>query len=311
MKQANIPVLYIAFARPEYARQSFDAIKAVRPKKLYFYSNKGREGNADEIERNNIVRSLIKEVDWECELHSWFRDESVDVYTSLFGAINWFFEKEEMGAIIEEDCVTSPAFYDFAQQMLVKYKDDKRIWMVSGSNYIEGYNPHGHNYIFSHNMLIHGWASWKDRWQRVDWNNIDFFEMVNEGVFDAVFDTDKQRKYHSNRILKQQDFIKRTHCWDLIFTSTGRSLGALSVLPSHNLVKNVGLKGAHTNSKEKSIVYNGITFDKDVYKIVDEPKYVLADVLWDEKLFQELHVKPYSIQNKIRGFIHSLINKFH
>ena len=84
-------------------------------------------------------------------------------------------------------------------------------------------------------------------------------------------------------------------------------MGALNQTCALNWI----LTGAHTNSKEESIVYNGISFDKDVYMIVDEPKYVLADFLWDEKLFQELHVKPYSIQNMIRGFIHSLINKFH
>lgn len=311
MKQVNVPILYIAFARPEYARQSFDAIKAVKPKKLYFYSNKGRKDNTDEIERNNIVRSLIKEVDWECDLRTWLRDESVDVYTSLLGAINWLFDNEEMGVILEEDCVASPAFFDFAEQMLYKYHDDQRIWMVSGSNYIERYNPHGHDYLFSHNMLIYGWASWRNRWEKVNWNNINFQEMANEGVFEAVFDSEEQRKFHLKRILKQQDFIQRTHCWDFIFTTTGRSLGSLSVIPSHNLIKNVGIKGAHTNTKDKSIVYNEITFKKDEYIIKNEPKFVLADVLWDEKLFQELHIKPYSIKNKIRRFLDSFINKNH
>lgn len=87
--------LFIAFARPEYARKSFNAIKAAKPKKFYFYSNKGREGHGDELERNEQVRSMLKEVDWDCELHTWFRDECVDVYTSLWGAINWLFEKAQ------------------------------------------------------------------------------------------------------------------------------------------------------------------------------------------------------------------------
>ena len=37
------PVLFITFVRPDYARQTWEGIKAAKPKTLYFYSNKGRE----------------------------------------------------------------------------------------------------------------------------------------------------------------------------------------------------------------------------------------------------------------------------
>lgn len=86
---------------------------------------------------------------------------------------------------------------------------DERIWMIGGSNYIEGYNPHRHDYIFSHNMFIHGWASWKNRWNSVEWNNVNFKEMIDEGVFDAVFDTKQQRQFHKDRILKYDNFVKK------------------------------------------------------------------------------------------------------
>ena len=44
MKHTDVPVLYIAFARPEYARQSFNAIKAAKPKKFYFIRTKVEKG---------------------------------------------------------------------------------------------------------------------------------------------------------------------------------------------------------------------------------------------------------------------------
>jgi hypothetical protein bacD2_18352 len=307
MKHTDVPVLYIAFARPEYARQSFNAIKAAKPKKFYFYSNKGREGHGDEIERNEQVRSMLKEVDWDCELHTWFREESVDVYTSLWGAINWLFENEEMGIIVEEDCVTSLAYFDFAKKMLLKYQNDQRIWMISGSNYIEGFNPHGHDYIFSHNMIIYGWASWRDRWNKVDWDNINIQEMIDEGVFDAVFDTKQQREFHAKRMLKQQNFVSKTKCWDFIFTTTGRSEGALSIVPKYNLVQNVGIEGVHTKDSGSSIVYNKINYVKDVFEADNEPKYVLADVAWDEKLFQKLHISPNTLFKRICKYLRALI----
>lgn len=80
----NTPILYITFARSEYARKTFDAIKLAKPKRLYFYSNKARINNIEEIRNNNEIRSYIDEIDWPCKLETFFRDEYVDIYTSLF-----------------------------------------------------------------------------------------------------------------------------------------------------------------------------------------------------------------------------------
>lgn len=286
----NMPVLYIAFARPEYARQSFDAIKAAKPKKLYFYSNKGRVGHGDELERNNQVRAMINEIDWECDLHTWFRDECVDVYTSLFGAINWLFDNEEMGIILEEDCVASPAFFDFAEKMLLKYKDDKRIWMVAGSNYVEGCNPHNHDYHFSRNMFIHGWASWRDRWKSIDWDNLHLREMIDEGVFESVWGDKLQCKFHKSRIISHLQFIEKTRCWDLCFTATGRSRNTVSIIPEYNLIDNVGVIGCHTNVKsKKNVQFGRKKLNSDSYTINNEPKFVVADVDFDKELFRRIH----------------------
>ena len=49
---------------------------------LYFYSNKAREDGPDEVRRNELIRSWVNEIDWDCDLHTFFRDEYVDQYTS-------------------------------------------------------------------------------------------------------------------------------------------------------------------------------------------------------------------------------------
>lgn len=65
-------VLFETFARPQYARQVFDQIKKAKPKKLYFYSNKARVDRPDEVRNNEEIRSWVKEIDWDCELHTFF-----------------------------------------------------------------------------------------------------------------------------------------------------------------------------------------------------------------------------------------------
>ena len=84
-------VLFETYIRDDYARIAFDAIKKAQPQKLYFYSNKAREDHPDDVRRNELIRSWVKEIDWDCDLHTFFREEYVDQYTSLSGAINWVF----------------------------------------------------------------------------------------------------------------------------------------------------------------------------------------------------------------------------
>ena len=128
------PVLFETFIRDDYARQVFDVIKRAKPLKLYFYSNKGRN-QGDEIEKNDRIRSWVKEIDWDCELHTFFREECVDVYTSLKGAVDWVFETEESVIVLEDDVVPTFAFFDFCDQMITKFKDDHRVWNISGDNF--------------------------------------------------------------------------------------------------------------------------------------------------------------------------------
>jgi hypothetical protein len=81
------PVLFITFCRPEYARQTWDGIKAAHLKH-YIFIRKGAFREGSEIERNNEIRSYINEIDWECELHTWFRDTVVLEFTNLFTALS-------------------------------------------------------------------------------------------------------------------------------------------------------------------------------------------------------------------------------
>ena len=76
-----------------------------------FYSNKARVDRPDEVRNNEEIRSWVKEVDWDCELHTFFREEYVDVYTSVRGAMDWVFENEEQAIVLEDDCVPSVVFF--------------------------------------------------------------------------------------------------------------------------------------------------------------------------------------------------------
>lgn len=297
-------VLFETYIRDDYARVSFDAIKKAKPKKLYFYSNKAREDHPDDLRRNELIRSWVKEIDWDCDLHTFFREEYVDQYTSLSGAINWVFENEEQAIILEDDCVASLAFFDYCEKMLDKYKDEPRIWMISGDNYMEEYNPHGYDIMYTKDMQIYGWASWRDRWNKIDWNYDFISDYEKSGFIDSFFSTNKQRKFYKKLFSLQHEFIMRTHCWDFVFVNTGWIHNALAVFPSKNLVENIGLDGVHAKQHKKAPYNKEVTYTKDIYEIVNVPPFFQEDFLYQNKVFFSVRYKPtllvYRIINKLK-----------
>lgn len=297
----NTPVLFETFARPDYARQVWNAIKASKPRKIYFYSNKARTEKPDEVSRNEEIRSWTKEVDWDCELHTWFREEYVDVYTSLKGAVDWVCEHEEAWITLEEDVVPTPAFFDFCDQMIDYYRDNNRVWYVSGDNFFN-LNPGGYDYIFSSYHWMFGWATWRDRWLMVDWNDLKIEEMVEQKILYHLYETKEQAKSREHQILNIKDFLVQTKCWDYIFGIVCDQHNSVGVFPKQHLITNIGYSGEHHKGAKKSFVYNESTFMDSRYVIHNRPPFVFSDYDFDWQVKKQLY-KQKTIKERVYIFI--------
>lgn len=301
------PVLFVTFVRPDYARQTWEGIKATKPKTLYFYSNKGRAEKEGEVERNNEIRSYINEIDWDCDLHIFFREECVNVYDSLRGAIDWLFDNEERGIILEEDCVPTKAFFSFVDQMIEKFKEDKRVWCISGDNIIKQ-NLSGYDYMFSHLHAMYGWASWRDRWRMVNWDHLYIKETIDEHIYYRLFKTKEQAKAKEKALSNMEDMLYRTKCWDYIFGLCMDQYHALTVQPKEHLVKNIGVTGQH-HTKAKVSQYNcEPNPSAEEYVIAKEPPFVFADFEHDYLTYCQLLRKP-SFFKRVKNRLSSLFER--
>lgn len=271
------PVLFMTFARPEYARPSWEAIKTSKPKTLYFYSNKGRKEKEGEIERNNEIRDYITEIDWECDLHIWFREEYVDIYTSLLGAKNWAFENEETLIMLEEDTCASNAFFEFCDHFLKVYKNEKRIGFISGNNYANHYNYGNRDHIICNTIHHFGWATWKDRWKLVDWK-IQPQTVTSLYTLYKYFG-DLWLAIHYMLYYKDvTPFVEKTGCWDYVKIFNQIKMNQFAVVPIRNLVKNVGVEGTHTHQGKGPVFEMSNNEEYGKYCFTNVKQEILADV---------------------------------
>lgn len=252
-KVLSAPVLFLVFNRLETTKKVFAEIKKARPSRIYVASDGARPDRSGEAEIVESVRDfIVKSIDWPCELFTLFRPANLGCRMAVSSAITWFFSREPHGIILEDDCLPDQSFFTFCQDLLEKYKDDRRIWHISGDNFQDGIRRGDADYYFSQYAHVWGWASWADRWNfyDVDMNGFQKFVQFN-GMADVFPGSKKVQKYWLN-ILKKV-FDKEIDTWDYQWNFTLFANRGMAIVPNQNLVANIGFGGDATHtSSEKS-----------------------------------------------------------
>lgn len=113
----STPILYLIFNRPKLTGRTFEAIRKVKPQRLYIAGDGPRTGKGPA--EQNLVREtrelVLQKIDWPCDVKTLFRDNNLGCGRAVSEAISWFFEQEEMGIILEDDCLPDLSFLDFAR----------------------------------------------------------------------------------------------------------------------------------------------------------------------------------------------------
>ena len=107
------PILFLVFNRPDTTQHVFNAIKQVKPKHLFVAADGPRLHRQGEAEKCEAVRSIIHQINWDCELKMLFREENLGCKLAVSSAITWFFEHVEQGIILEDDCLPDLSFFPY------------------------------------------------------------------------------------------------------------------------------------------------------------------------------------------------------
>jgi hypothetical protein len=156
------------FRRPDFTSRVFEQIRNVRPARLYIAADGPRSGREGEQQLCIETRAIIEQIDWDCELKTLFREKNLGCKMAISSAIDWFFEQEEEGIILEDDCLPNQSFFRFCDTMLEKYRNDDRIRHISGCNLQHGKKWGTASYYFSNLTHAWGWANWRRVWKDYD-----------------------------------------------------------------------------------------------------------------------------------------------
>lgn len=252
----SLSVLFLIFNRPETTSLVFEQIRLAKPQQLFIAADGPRSGRQGETTLCQQARSVVGQVDWDCQVHTLFRDENVGCKRSVSSALAWFFENVEEGIILEDDCIPDLSFFSYCQELLEKYRDNQKILSISGFNF--GYSPVNPeaSYSFSRYMNMWGWATWRRSLKRIDyeisnWEKINKLYFLHNGTRESIVDFDWKwikdwRRTFNDLIYKNVD------AWSYYWIFAGIKYKTLSVFPHQNLIENIGFNQQATHTHDES-----------------------------------------------------------
>ena len=217
-------------------------------------------------------------INWNCEVFYLFNKNNLGCKKAVSSAIDWFFNNEESGIILEDDCLPSKSFFKFCELMLVKYKNDTRIFHIDGTNFCESSSHY--MYEFSKYALIWGWASWKRAWLKYDLTMNDFPEFKRKNSLNVVFNKKIELKYWYKML--SNAYENKIDTWDYQWFYTIWKNGGLTIRPHINLIKNIGFDENATHTKISNKVFNKMKALELNFSL-PEPKFIIQNKILDEK----------------------------
>ena len=243
----DLPILLIAFNRPSLTKKVFEKIKQVKPEKLYIAIDGARKNNINDIKKINEINKLFKNISWKCKVFFLKRKNNLGCKLGVSQAINWFFKNETKGIILEDDCLPSKDFFYFCKEMLVKYKNNKNIFMITGDNFQDGKIRGDGSYYFSKLTHVWGWATWRRAWKHYDVKMKFWPKFKNSNKLKNIFRT-RNTYYHFKSIFNSV-YNNNIDTWDYQWTASMWYNNGFSISPNYNLVKNIGFGPDATHTK--------------------------------------------------------------
>lgn len=296
-------VLFLVFNRLDTTTQVFEAIRFVRPTRLYIAADGPRDSKNGEDAKIKAVRDYVMgHIDWDCAVKTLFREKNLGCKYAVSGGINWFFENEEMGIILEDDCLPHPSFFRFCEELLDRYRDDERIGIINGDNFLFGKRRTHDSYYFSRYAHIWGWASWRRMWQKYD-VEMKQWPAVKDGEWLSDILQNKKLVKYCHYIFESV-FNNKIDTWDYQLFFSCLINATLNIVPNYNIVSNIGhcIDSTHTHQKNQFSEIPTI----EMRFPLSHPSMIIRDALADSVIEREQFSKPFIISriaNKIKKMV--------
>lgn len=265
------PVLILFFNRPRQLAEVFAEVRRAQPPVLFLYQDGPRSDR--DLPGIEACRKIVEDIDWPCEVHRWYQEENQGCDPSEYLSQKWAFLFVDRCIVLEDDDVPSQSFFRFCTELLDRYADNGKVWMISGFNAEEttplpAATPVP-SYFFTTVFSIWGWASWRrviDTWDE-HYTFLDDKEKVAK--IQMLMDRGMLRRDFL-RLCREHRATGKAH-YETIFWASMILHDALAIMPARNIINNRGVTDDSTH-------YSGslATMPRPLRRMFTMPRYEIS-----------------------------------
>lgn len=247
--EKEVPILLIAFNRPNEFKSLIQRLRRLEPKKIYIAIDGPRSDVKGEIELVQKTISEIQGIDWPCEIFTKIEESNLGCRYAPIEAMDWIFSNEDRAIILEDDIIPGETFFKFCSELLVMYESNLKVLAISGYNSL--LNPTTpDSYRFSSITHGWGWATWKRTWDLYPKNFANKNVLPTTKEFKRHFDSNWFEAFQLKRIFTSIAKDK-LDAWDYQFLYMAMKMDKYCAVSNSNLVENIGFGAKSTHTKDK------------------------------------------------------------
>ena len=279
----NTALLLLLFNRPETTHKLFQKLKIFKPKKIYINIDGPREKNLNDKKLCTEVEKITNDISWDCKVFKKINEKNKGCRSSVSEAINWFFQYENSGIILEDDCIPSSKFFEFCERMLKKFENNNQIKVVSGSNFHDNKKFGEGDYYFSKYAHCWGWATWKRAWLEYDDKMENWKEFKKSKNWEELHINFYERKYWTkifDKVIK-----RKIDSWAYVWLYSVWYKNGITITPNFNMINNIGFgpDATHTFKSKNISIRQEILENSDIIK---DPREIYVNRNADEIIFE-------------------------
>jgi len=248
----NAPIVLFVYNRPNHTRQTLlnlSRCDTAKESDLFIYSDAPRDETSEESV--NQVREIIRHYkDIECfkNVHIVLQDSNCGLERSIISGVTKVMREYGCAIVLEDDIVVSRDFLKFMNGALEAFRDDSKVWSVSGySLNNKAIASNNADVLWTYRGECWGWASWIDRWEKVDWSVSDYKEFLNDRTRQKQFN--RAGADMTELLVKQMN--GEINSWAIRWCYQQFKEDTITIFPRNAKAYNAGMDGSGTNCAEE------------------------------------------------------------
>lgn len=243
------PAAVFVYKRKDYAEKTLSALRnnfLAEQTDLYIFSDgpKNEQDRQSVSETQDFVREFAAQGGFR-SVHVSLASDNRGLAFSIIAGVSGLLEKFDRIIALEDDLLTSRDYLTYMNDALDFYSADSRIWSVSGyTPPLKGLRKWKQDIYFFYRASSWGWATWKDRWELVDWETRDYESFAKDPAL-----VSKLARGGSDMpgMLKQQ-MEGEIDSWAIRWCYAQSMADMLTVYPRISRVRNMGNDGSGTHT---------------------------------------------------------------